>query len=80
MAYLYTRLHLDEEELLRGVTHDGADYLIGPIPGGTKPGPVRDQRQPSPKPRVRRHTPVADALAAWDAYFARRHAKGGAPA
>jgi hypothetical protein len=80
MAYVFTRLHLDEEELLRRVTHDGADYLIGPIPGGPKPRPLKAQRQPSPKPRVRRHTPVADALAAWDAYVARRHAKGGAPA
>jgi hypothetical protein len=79
MAYMFTRLHLDEEELLRRVPHDGADYLFGPIPGGPKPGPLKAQRQPSPKPRVRQ-TPLADALAAWDAYLARRHAKGNAPA
>jgi hypothetical protein len=36
------------------------------------------QRQPSPEPRVRQHTPVADALAAWRAYE-RRHANGETP-
>jgi hypothetical protein len=80
MAYLFLRLHLDEEELLRRVTHDGADYLIGPIPGGPKPGPVRAQRQRSPKPRSRSHAPVANALAAWRAYEARRQAQTETPA
>jgi hypothetical protein len=41
-----------------------------------KPGALKVQRQPSPKRRARPYTPVADALAAWRAYFARRHAKG----
>ena len=79
MDHLIMRLHQDEE-LQRRVTQDGAQPLMGPIPGERKPGPLKAQRRPSPKPRVRRHTPVADALAAWDAYVARRHEKGGTAA
>jgi hypothetical protein len=70
MEYLLMRLQQDEE-LLRRVTEGG----VGP-----KPGPLRAQRQRSPKPRSRRHAPVANALAAWRAYDARRRAQGETPA
>jgi hypothetical protein len=87
MYHLLMRLRNDEEKLLRRTTQDETQRLMGPIPrgpkpipGGPKPGPLRAEPQPSPKPRARPHTPVADALAAWRAYVARRHAKGDAPA
>lgn len=78
MDYLYMRLHQDEELLRRG-TQGGFDYLIGPIPGAAKPGSERAQRQRSPRPRSQ-PGPVANALAAWRAYEARRRAHGQAPA
>jgi hypothetical protein len=79
MDYVFLRLQ-EDEELRRRVTQDGAEYLIGPIPGGPKPGSVKAQSPRSPKPRSRPHTPVANALAAWRAYVARRHAQGETPA
>jgi hypothetical protein len=78
MDYLFVRLHQDEELLRRG-TQDGVDYLIGPIPGAPKRGPDRAQRQRSPKPRSH-PGPIANALAAWRAYDARRRAQGETPA
>ena len=78
MDYLFMRLHQDEEFLRRG-THDGVDYLIGPIPGAPIPGPDRAQRQRSSKPRSQ-PGPLANALAAWRTYDARRRAHGEAPA
>jgi hypothetical protein len=78
MYHLLMRLHHDEA-LQRRLT-DAAQPLIGPTPRGPKPGLLKAQRhQLSPKPRARRPTPVADALAAWRAYAARRHAKGETP-
>jgi hypothetical protein len=79
MYHLIMRLHHDEE-LQRRITRDGAEPLMGsPIPRGRKPDPLKAQRQPSPKPRAPRHTPVADALAAWRAYAARKHTKRETP-
>jgi len=78
MDYLFMRLHQDEE-FLRRETHDGADYLIGPIPGAPKPGLGRARGQRSTKPRSQ-PGPLANALAAWRAYSARRRAQGEAPA
>jgi hypothetical protein len=80
MYHLIMRLHQDEE-LQRRITRDGAQSLVGPpIPRGRKRDPLKAQpHQLSPKPRARRHTPIADALAAWRAYDARRHAKRETP-
>jgi hypothetical protein len=80
MYNLIMRLHQDKE-LQRRITRDGAQPLVGPpIPRGRKPDPLKAQpHQLSPKPRARRHTPIADALAAWRAYDARRHAKRETP-
>ena len=77
MYHLLMRLHHDEE-LQRRIT-DAAQPLMGPTPRGPKPDLLQAQHQPSPKPRAPRHTPVADALAAWRAYAARRHAKRETP-
>ena len=70
MHYLLMRLQNDEE-LLRRITQDGTRPLMGTIPEGRAPAPLKAKRQPSPKPRARPHRPVADALAAWRAYVAR---------
>jgi hypothetical protein len=77
MDHLFMRLHHDEE-LQRRIT-DAAQPLIGPTPRGPKPDLLKAQLQASPKPRARRHTPVADALTAWRSYAARRHAKRETP-
>jgi hypothetical protein len=72
---MYHLLHLHHDEALQRRVTDAAQPLIGPTPRGPKPDLAAAQRRPSPKPRARRHTPVADALAAWRAYVTRRHAK-----
>jgi hypothetical protein len=76
MYHLIMRLKQGEDELLRRITRDVPEQLMGPIPATPEPGPPKAQRQRSRKPRERPETPVADALAAFRAFLARRHAKG----
>src|SRR5262249_30051228 len=78
MDYLFMRLHQDEEFLRRG-THDGVDYLIGSIPTAPMTGPDWTQRQRTSKPRSQPGL-LANALAAWRTYDARRREHGEAPA
>jgi hypothetical protein len=67
MYHLVVGLQHDEA-LQRGMTQAAARPPTGSIPADPKPDPLKAQRQPSSKPRARRHTPVADPLAARRAF------------